>query len=108
MAPRGAMTITLRPELEKVITQAIQSGGYKSADEVIERALEVLRAEDTWLVEHKAELAEKLDRAFSQFERGDFLPAEQSRAEMEERKAAWLAEQTRDGVAVRRLPRGAE
>jgi len=89
------MTITLRPEHEKVVAQAIQSGAYQSPEEVIERALEVLRSEDTWLVDHKNEIAEKIERAFGQFERGEFLSAEESRADMEKRKAAWLAEQKR-------------
>ncbi len=89
------MTITLRPEHEKVIRQAIQSGAYQSPEEVIERALEVLRSEDAWLFDHKNEIAEKIDRAFGQFERGEFFSAEESRADMEKRKAAWLAEQKR-------------
>jgi putative addiction module CopG family antidote len=89
------MTITLRPEHEKVVAQAIQSGAYQSPDEVIERALEVLRSEDTWLLDHKDEIAEKIDRAFGQFERGEFFSAEESRADMEKRKAAWLAEHKR-------------
>jgi Arc/MetJ-type ribon-helix-helix transcriptional regulator len=87
------MTITLRSEHEKVIAQAIQSGAYQSPDEVIARALEVLRSEDTWLLDHKDEIAGKIDRAFGQFERGEFFSAEESRADMEKRKAAWLADQ---------------
>ena len=89
------MTITLRPEHEKVVTQAIQSGAYQNPDEVIERALEVLRSEDTWLLDHKDEIGEKIDRAFGQFEQGEFFSAEESRADMEKRKAGWLAEQQR-------------
>jgi putative addiction module CopG family antidote len=87
------MTITLRPEHEKVVRQAIQSGAYQSAEEVIERALEMLRSEDTWLLDRKDDVAEKIDRAFGQFERGEFFSAEESRADMERRKATWLAEQ---------------
>jgi putative addiction module CopG family antidote len=87
------MTITLRPEHEKVVKQAIQSGAYRSAEEVIERALEMLRSEDTWLLNRKDDIAEKIDRAFGQFERGEFFSAEESRADMEARKATWLAEQ---------------
>ena len=34
------MTITLRPEQEKVIQQAIETGMYKSVDEVLDSALE--------------------------------------------------------------------
>jgi hypothetical protein len=57
---------------------------------VIERALEVLRSEDTWLRDHKDEIAEKIDRAFGQFERGEFFSAEASRTDRERRKAAVL------------------
>jgi putative addiction module CopG family antidote len=89
------MSITLRPEHEKAIAEAIQSGAYENPDQVIERALEVLRSEDEWLDDHKTEVAEKIDRAFAQFECGEFFSAEESRVNMEERKAAWLRDQTR-------------
>ncbi len=87
------MTITLRPEQEKFIAQAMQSGAYQSADEVVERALEMLRSEDAWLLDEKSEIAAKIERAFGQFERGEFFSAEASKADMEKRKAAWLREQ---------------
>jgi len=67
------MNITLRPEHEVLVAQAIQSGAYQSPDEVIERALEVLRSEEAWLLDHKDQIAEKIDRAFSQFGRGEFF-----------------------------------
>ncbi|HEY1759527.1 MAG TPA: hypothetical protein VGG72_29410 [Bryobacteraceae bacterium] len=89
------MTITLRPEQEKVIAQAIESGAYQSPDEVIARALEVLRSEDAWLLDHRDEIAGKIDRAFSQFDRGEFFSAGESRSDMEKRKSAWLADQKR-------------
>jgi len=43
------MSITLRPEHERAITQAIESGAYENPDQVIERALEVLAARMTGL-----------------------------------------------------------
>jgi antitoxin ParD1/3/4 len=89
------MTITLRPEHEKVIADAIESGAYQNPDEVIARALEVLRSEEEWLHDQKTEVAAKIERAFAQFERGEFFTAEQSREEMEKRKAAWLNDQKR-------------
>jgi antitoxin ParD1/3/4 len=89
------MSITLRPEHEKAIAEAIQSGAYENPDQVIQRALEVLRSEDGWLDDHKDEVAEKIERAFAQFERGEFFSAEESRANMEKRKAAWLRDQKR-------------
>ena len=84
------MTITLRPEHEKVIAEAIQSGAYENPDEVIGRALEVLRGEEDWLHEQKDEVAEKIERAFGQFDRGEFFSAEDSHADLMKRKEAWF------------------
>lgn len=55
----------------------------------------MLRDEDEWLHEQKDEVAAKIERAFGQFERGEFFSAEQSRKDMDERKAAWLNERKR-------------
>jgi len=55
----------------------------------------MLNFENKWLDEHKREIAEKIERAFEQFERGEFLSAEESKAEMQKRKTAWLASRGR-------------
>jgi len=87
------MTITLSPEHEKAIEQAIESGAYQNPDEVIGRALEALRAEDEWLYGHRDEITEKIDRAFGQFERGEFFSSTGSQADKVTRKAEWLHDQ---------------
>ncbi|MGA2712240.1 MAG: hypothetical protein ABSG41_03965 [Bryobacteraceae bacterium] len=87
------MTIKIRPEHEQLIAQAIQTGAYQNPDDVIGRALEVLRSEDGWLAENKPAIGEKIERAFGQFERGEFFSPEQSRADMEKRKAELLRRQ---------------
>lgn len=84
------MTITLSPVQEHLVAQATQNGGYRNADDVIARALEVLRAEDGWLHEQREAVYAKIERAFDQFERGEFFTDQQSRADMAQRKAAWL------------------
>jgi Arc/MetJ-type ribon-helix-helix transcriptional regulator len=38
------MTITLKPDTERLINEELKSGYYKDAEEVIQRALETLRA----------------------------------------------------------------
>jgi Arc/MetJ-type ribon-helix-helix transcriptional regulator len=40
------MTITLRPEQEEVITQAIETGLYHSVEEVLDSALDSIRKRD--------------------------------------------------------------
>lgn len=52
----------------------------------------MLRSEDEWLQDQKAEITTKIDRAVEQLARGEGLPPEQVRAEMEVRKSQWLAE----------------
>jgi antitoxin ParD1/3/4 len=89
------MTITLRPEDEKVIAQAIQSGAYENPEDVIARALEVLRGEEEWLQQQKDEVAQKIERAFGQFERGECFSADESRADLAKRKEGWLRDQKR-------------
>ena len=89
------MTITLRPEHEKAIAQAIQSGAYQSPDEVIARALEVLRSEDEWLAQNKEAINEKIERGMAQIDRGEGISCEELRGHLEKRKAAWLADQKR-------------
>ncbi len=88
------MSITLRPDHERTIAEAIASGAYESADQVIDRALELLRSQDAWLEDERTEISEKIDRAFAQFERSEFFSAEESRVEMEKRKSSLLAERT--------------
>jgi len=84
------MTITLLPEHEKLIAQAMRTGAYRDPDEVIARALEMLNSEEQWVQDHKQEIADKIERAFDQFERGEFFTAEESRIDMKKRKAEWL------------------
>ena len=85
------MTITLSPQHEEAIARAMQSGGYQSPEQVIARALELLQAEDEWLVEHRGEIAAKIDRACEQFERGEYFEEDEAEAELDRRKAAWLS-----------------
>lgn len=89
------MTITLQPEHERLLRQALDTGAYQSPDEVVARALEMLTSQDKWLLDQKEKIAEKIERAFAQFERGEFYTDETSRSDMEKRKAAWLRKQTR-------------
>ena len=88
---RSAITITLRPEHEQ-LTEALQTRAYQNPEGVIGRALEMLHAEDEWLQDRKDSIAAKIERAFAQFEYGEFLSPEESRANMEKRKSGWLDE----------------
>ncbi len=86
------MPITLNPEQEKLVSQAIQTGAYLDSDEVLNYALETLRAKDDWLQENKAALNAKIERGIAQLDRGEGIPEEALRQRLEKRKAAWLAD----------------
>jgi len=83
------MPITLQPEHERLIAEALRSGAYQSSEEVIQRALELLRGRDAWLAENRA----KIDEGYAAAQRGELLDSAQIRAEMEEKKRTLRAEQ---------------
>ena len=98
------MTITIRPEHEELIAQAIRTGAYQNPDDVIGRALEVSRSEDEWLAENRPAIGEhrrkkKEEKRWQNVrsdnwpERGEFFSPAESRADMEKRKAEWLHRQ---------------
>jgi Arc/MetJ-type ribon-helix-helix transcriptional regulator len=87
------MTITLRPEHEQLIAEAMESGSYKTPEDVVGHALEMLHSEEEWLHSLRDPMEAKIERALGQFERGEFFSPEESRSDMEARKANWLARQ---------------
>jgi antitoxin ParD1/3/4 len=70
------MTIELRPEQQRVIDLAVQSGAYQNAGEVLDQAIEIIReqlqAED-WMLEHRAATAAHIENGFAQAERGQLI-----------------------------------
>jgi putative addiction module CopG family antidote len=89
------MDVHLTAQSEKFVNEQLAQGAFRSPEEVIERALEVLRSENEWLHDHRDLIRDKIERAFDQFENGEFFSAEESRADMEQRKNAWLSEHKR-------------
>ena len=89
------MTITLAPELEALIQKRLESGVFQDVEDVLWQALESQDAEAAWLLLHQREVGEKIDRAIAQADRGEGMTPEESRAWLEEQKAAWRSEQRR-------------
>jgi antitoxin ParD1/3/4 len=82
------MTIILQPEHDQLIAEALRSGAYQSSEEVIKQALELLRERDAWLAENRA----KIEEGYAAAQRGELTDSDQVRAQMEEKKRAWVAE----------------
>jgi Arc/MetJ-type ribon-helix-helix transcriptional regulator len=75
------MGISLRPETQQLIEERLKKGGYSTADDIVRVALETLdRCEadplddDTW---------QAIEIAEAQYQRGECVPWEQVRAELE-------------------------
>jgi putative addiction module CopG family antidote len=71
------MTITLQPEQEQLITDALQSGVYQTPDEVIKRALEMLHAGEEWLWRNRQAIDAKIHRGIEQLDRGEGISEEE-------------------------------
>jgi Arc/MetJ-type ribon-helix-helix transcriptional regulator len=83
------MPITIQPEHERLIADALRSGAYQDSGEVIQRALELLRDRDAWLAENRA----RIDEGYAAAQRGELIDADQVRIQMEEKKRVWRTQQ---------------
>jgi antitoxin ParD1/3/4 len=83
------MTVELKPEIEALIQKRLQSGAFSSAEEVIERALEFLSAEEDWLADNREEIAAQIQEGWDEAQRGELIDGERVRAEMQQFKEDW-------------------
>jgi antitoxin ParD1/3/4 len=79
------MSITLGPKHEQLIAEALNSGAYRSPEEVIQQALELLHARDAWLADSQA----KIQEGFAAAQRGELIEADQVRVQIEKKKNDW-------------------
>ncbi len=83
------MTIELKPEIEALIQERLQNGAFSSAEEVIERALELLTAEEDWRADNHDEIAVQIQEGWDEAQRGELTDDEDVRAEMQLFKEHW-------------------
>ncbi len=81
------MAIQLNPEQENRITQALRSGAYRSPDEVIDRAPEVLHEQDEWLMANRQTLDAKIRGGIAELERGEGIAEDELDAYIARMKA---------------------
>jgi putative addiction module CopG family antidote len=87
----GSMTIRLKPELERLIQKDVERGPYQSVDEFVEHAVERLHEQEEWLSANRAVIGAKIEEGYAAAQRGELIGADEVRAGMEEKKAAWRA-----------------
>jgi Arc/MetJ-type ribon-helix-helix transcriptional regulator len=86
------MTVRLSPEQERRLADVVRSGAYQNAEQVVDRALEMLLAQEEWLAEKRGEIAAAIELGFAEAERGELTDADEVRSRMAARKNAWMAE----------------
>jgi Arc/MetJ-type ribon-helix-helix transcriptional regulator len=70
------MTIELKPEQQRVIDLAVQSGAYQNPGEVLDQALEIIREQldlEDWMLEQREAIAVHIQTGFAQAERGELI-----------------------------------
>jgi len=81
------MPMQLKPEQEHRIAETLRSGAYQSPDDVIDRALEVLRERDEWLMANRQTVDAKIRRGIEELNRGEGIPEDELDAHLERLKA---------------------
>ena len=82
------MALTLDPATEQRIQREIDLGHASDPAELLNRALDLLSAQESWSEEEKHELTQSLDRAMEQIKRGEGISAENIREHLAQRRAA--------------------
>jgi len=83
----------LKPEHQQVIDLAIRSGVYHDSGEVLDQALEIIRAQihsEGWLAEQRERVAAQIATGFAQAERGELMDGDAALKMFHQRRAARL------------------
>jgi Arc/MetJ-type ribon-helix-helix transcriptional regulator len=87
------MTIDLKPEQQRVIDLAVQSGAYRSPDEVIAQAFEIIREQlqfEDWMAGQAERVAAHIATGFAQAERGELTDGDAAIEMLRRRRAERL------------------
>lgn len=90
------MTFQLKPEQQRVIDLAVQSGAYQSPGEVLDQAFEIIREQlgmEDWMLEQREEVAAHIAKGFAQAERGELMDGDAALESLRQRRAERLKSQ---------------
>jgi predicted transcriptional regulator len=90
------MTIELKPEQQRTIDLAIQSGAYHDPEEVLDQAFEIIREQlhsEDWMAEQREAVASQIAAGFAQAERGELVDGDEAVAILRQRRAERLTKQ---------------
>ena len=76
------MNVSLTPELEKFVSNKVESGRYNSASEVVREALRLLEEHDTSRAAQLAELNAEIGRRLAALDRGETVDPAEARSRL--------------------------
>ena len=90
------MVIELKPEQQRLIDLAVQSGAYQDPAEVVSQAFEIIREQldlGDWMVEAREAVAAHIETGFTQAERGELIDGDVAVQMLRQRRAERLKPQ---------------
>lgn len=90
------MYIDLKPEQQRVIDLAVQSGAYQNPGEVLDQAIEIIREQfelQDWMIGQRGAVAARIEQGFLQAERGELEDGEAALEALRKRRAERLNRQ---------------
>ena len=87
------MTIDLKPEQQRVIDLAVRSGVYRSPDDVLDQAFEIIREQldlEDWMIEQREAVAAHIEKGFLHAERGELIDGDTAVELLRKRRAERL------------------
>ena len=82
------MNLTLDAKTEHRIQRELDRGHFREPAEVIAHALDLLDAEEAWLVNNRAALNRRLRESMAQIGRGEGIPGDQLLDYLAEKRSA--------------------
>lgn len=87
------MVIDLKPEQQRVIDLAVQSGAYRDPAEVVDQAFAIIREQldlGDWMLGQREEVAAHIEERFAQAERGELIDGDAAIETLQQQRAERL------------------
>ena len=81
------MPLTLDPQIEQRIQRELARGHYTDAAQVIHRALDLLAAQEDWLLRNREAIHERIEDSVAAAERGELYTDEEAARLLDQRIA---------------------
>jgi Arc/MetJ-type ribon-helix-helix transcriptional regulator len=82
------MSIALNPEIEQRIQRQVARGAFAAPAELISHALDLVEAEEDWLLRNKEDIHAGLSQSFAEAARGEGYSLHEIEAIVAERRAS--------------------